>query len=204
MTWTWARAGSGCPGWEWTVVWSWVKRRPESLLADRGSSLAEAMVATGLTAVAMAGLATLLGSSARTTERISSGDPLAGVAIDWLAGDLRLADGVDVVNATGDQVVSLDIEIDGGTVRWGSSDGSLTRLAPGEASPASIAGGLRTTDALVITLRDGGGDVVSPVDAAFVDGCTVMVEIQVVGSGDDVIHERTVGLRHRPGVTPTC
>ena len=185
---------------------SWLP--PERLvlgrLGDRGASLAEAIIATGLAAIAMAGLATLLGASARSTERISNDDPLAGVAIDWLASDLRAADGLDVVGTTADDVVSLDIVIDGASVRWESSDGSVTRLAPGEADALSVVDGLRVADALVITLRDAAGAVVAPTDSDVVDGCTVMVDVRLIDTEDDVVHARTVGLRHRPGVTPTC
>ena len=176
-----------------------------SVVADRGATLPELVIAMGLTAVAMAAIVGLISSSSGTVERISADDPLETIAIDWLAEDLREATGLDVVATGGvDDVTRLDVVTPDGTIRWGTSDGTIERTAPGAPNPQPVVDGLRTTDALVINLRTATDTAVDPDDADEVDDCTRFVRIRLLDDDDLVLHERTVSLRYPLWETPTC
>ena len=70
----------------------------------------EMVVAMALTAAASASVVGLISSSAGTVDEISSDDSLAGVAVDWLADDLRQATDLDVVATSGKGgVATLDV-----------------------------------------------------------------------------------------------
>lgn len=183
-----------------------MRHRPPSprLSGDRGATLAEMVIAMGLTAAAMASVVGLMASSARTVEELSADDPLAGVAVDWLTDDLRVATDLDVVATTGSDVVTLDVTTPDGVVRWGSGSGVVSRLAPGESEPAQVVEGLRDPDALVLALLDADGDAVDPADPTGVDDCTALVRIRLLAAGDVLVHDRIVGLRDTPGEAPSC
>lgn len=169
---------------------------PARFRGDAGASLVELVIAMGLTAVAMAAIVGLISSSSGTAQDIADDDPLAALAADWLANDLRQATDLDVVStATADEVTRLDIVTPDGTVTWGTAAGAIERTAPGASSPQVVAENLRTTDALVVSLRTEVDDPVDANDALEVDSCARLVHIHVIDADDVVLHERTVSLR---------
>ncbi|MEM9466647.1 MAG: hypothetical protein AAGA90_14840 [Actinomycetota bacterium] len=170
---------------------------PRRCHGDAGASLVELIVAMALTATALAAIVSLISSSSGAAEDIAGDDPLAALAVDWLANDLREATGLDVVaTGAGDEVTRLDITTPAGTVRWGTSGGTIERTPPGGSGAQPVAGALRTTDALVIVLRTATDGAIDPDDPVEVDDCTRFVHIQVVDPDDVVLHERTVSLRY--------
>ncbi len=178
---------------------------PDRAVGDRGATLPELVIALGLTAMAMAAIMGLISSSSGVVGDISADDPLAGVAIDWVAADLREATGLDVVASDGvDDVTRIDITTPAGTVRWGTTDGAVERTAPGAGSPQPVVDGLRTTDALRLSLRTAADGAVDPDDAAEVDDCTRFVRIQLIDRDDQVVEERTVSVRYPRWEPPTC
>ena len=177
--------------------------RSPRLRGDRGATLPELVIAMGLTAVAMTAILGLISSSSGTVERLSD-DPLTAVAIDWVAEDLREATGLDVVaSSSGDDVTRVDIITPAGTVRWGTSGGVVERTAPGGGTQPVVEG-LRTTDALLLSLRNATDSLVDPDDGVAVDDCTRFVRIQLVDADDTVLQERTVSVRFPLWETPTC
>ena len=90
---------------------------PDRAVGDRGATLPELVIALGLTAMAMAAIMGLISSSSGVVGDISADDPLAGVAIDWVAADLREATGLDVVASDGvDDVTRIEEELVARTV----------------------------------------------------------------------------------------
>ncbi len=165
----------------------------------------EMLVAMALTAAASASVVGLISSSAGTVDEISSDDSLAGVAVDWLADDLRQATDLDVVATSGKGgVATLDVTTPEGTIRWGSASGTVERTGPSSPGAQPVVDGLRDTDALLIGLRNASDTVVDPSDATAVDDCTRFVTIQVMAPDDSVLHERRVSLRYPLWETPTC
>jgi hypothetical protein len=171
---------------------------------DRGSTLAELVIAMGLTAMAMAALVGLISSSSGTVEEFSDDDARVAVALDWLAADLREATALDVVATAAGQATMIDIVSPAGTVRWGTTAGVVERTAPGAGSAQPVAIGLRTTEALRLELRTTAGVVVDPGDAAAVEACTRIVGIEIVDTSDVVIEQRAVSLRYPLWETETC
>ena len=163
------------------------------------------MIALGLTAMAMAAIMGLISSSSGTVESISEDDRLAAVAIDWFADDVREATALDVIATSGvDEVTRIDIVTPAGTVRWGTTSGAVERTAPGAGAAQPVIDGLRTTDALLVSLRTATDGAVDPDDADEVDDCTRFVRVQLVDADDEVVHERTVSVRYPRWEPPTC
>ena len=175
------------------------------LAGERGATLSELVIAMGLTAMAMAAIMGVISSSSGTVQDLSEHDPLAAVAIDWLADDLRAATDLDVVSTGGvDDVTALDIVSPAGTVRWGSTGGVVERTAPGAGSPQPLVENLRSANALVIELRTATDGVVDADDADDVDDCTRIVHLQLIGPDDEVVEERTVSVRYPRWEPATC
>ena len=164
---------------------------------DDGTSLIELLIALGLTSAAFVAIVGLISSSSRVAGELAADDPLAAVAVDWLANDLREATDIDVIStASADQATRLQIVTPDGVVEWGTSAGTVERTAAGGSIPQPVVDNLRTTNALLVSLRTGSQSAVDLSDDSQIDSCTRFVHVQIVDTDDEILHERTVSVRY--------